>query len=379
MKKNILIISPFFSPNLGGVESYLDGLTSELLRLEYRVLVLTYQPLTTKTIGLGLEKRKNLEIRRIKWFGYNWFNKFENIALLNFFYLTPGLLFHTLLFMVKNGRKIDLVHAHGLTAAFVARIVGIFFPKKKVFSIHAVYHFAKKKLLAKAVYWLLKDFDEIIALAKYSKIDLMGIGLHSAQIKVIYQWVDQKIFKPKDKIKNRKKLKLKGGAIILFAGRLIKEKGVYLLLAIAGKLPEINFIIVGDGEEKNNLEDKTRKSRNIILAGRKNPGELAEYYGACDLLIQPSLYDEGFSRVVLEAMSCGRPVVASQKGCLPEMIPSSCGVLLKPSAGNFYKAIEKLFANKAVLIKMGDKAVNYAKKNYSRRNITKLIEVYNNG
>ena len=76
--KGVLILSPFFSPNLGGVESHLDDLVSQLNHHKINSYVLTYSPLTTKTVYLSTEKKDYCQIFRFKWFGYQLFPKLEN-------------------------------------------------------------------------------------------------------------------------------------------------------------------------------------------------------------------------------------------------------------------------------------------------------------
>ena len=80
--KGILIITPAFRPNIGGVESYLDDLCDYLVKREHRVYVIAYQPITTKAKGLNFEKDRTLEIIRMPWFGHNLFHKLEKYPFL---------------------------------------------------------------------------------------------------------------------------------------------------------------------------------------------------------------------------------------------------------------------------------------------------------
>ena len=106
-KKGILILTPFFSPNIGGVESHLDNLVTALDEKGYRVFVQTYSPLTTEnTLSKKLEYLGNsTKIFRHKWIGKNLFHKLENHPVLDFLYLTPYLFFRSLLFMLANSKK----------------------------------------------------------------------------------------------------------------------------------------------------------------------------------------------------------------------------------------------------------------------------------
>jgi len=84
----VLILSPFFRPNIGVVETHLDDLCEYLRKNGHKAFVITYQPLIAKNRGQKLEKRENLEIRRIRWFGYNFFHMLEPYPLPEFIYLT---------------------------------------------------------------------------------------------------------------------------------------------------------------------------------------------------------------------------------------------------------------------------------------------------
>ena len=80
MKPGVLILTPFYEPNVGGVETHLKDLTDYLKKTDrYRVYVLTYQPLTTKAKGAYSEggKDDNVKIIRIPWIGFNLFHKLE--------------------------------------------------------------------------------------------------------------------------------------------------------------------------------------------------------------------------------------------------------------------------------------------------------------
>ena len=92
-KPGILILSPFFSPNIGGPESHLDDLVSALDKGEYKVFVQTYSPITTRNVVWEPREKKgdSIEITRYRWVGKNLFHKLENYPFLDFLYLTPYL------------------------------------------------------------------------------------------------------------------------------------------------------------------------------------------------------------------------------------------------------------------------------------------------
>ena len=138
----ILQLTPFFSPNVGGVETHLNDLIALLGKQNYKVIVLTYQALMGKIRGKRKEVSKNVEIIRIPWFS-NLFYKTARSPLLHFLYLTPCLLLYCLAFMVRRRREIDILHAHGINAAYVGAIIKILFGKPLAISMHVEINFEK--------------------------------------------------------------------------------------------------------------------------------------------------------------------------------------------------------------------------------------------
>ncbi len=376
--KAILILSPFFRPNVGGVETYLDDLCRYLTKHNYKVFVITYQPLTTKARGLRVEKRENLQIHRIPWFGHNLFHKVEAYPLLDFFYLTTGLFFFTFFFLLRHNNKIDVIHAQGLNAAFITKFLAKLFKKRLIMSTCAVYNLQKGTLLAKVVRWLLSDFDKILPLANFSKRELVHIGLPENKMNVYYLWVDQEVYKPKDKKESKERIHLAGKFIVLFIGRLIKIKGVEVLIEVARKVEKkINFVFIGDhGPLLKIVEEAASQSENIILVKNIHGNQLIPYYQAADILIVPSQYEEAFGKVIIESLSCGTPVIGANKGGIPEVLDPSVGILIEPTVKEIKEKIEFLFDNPQELKRLKNNCRKYALDRFSIKNVKVIEESY---
>ena len=374
-RKGILLISIAFTPNLGGAETHLNDLC-EYLRKKFFVYVLTYQPIGSKLKGQAFEKRGNLEIRRFNLVPQGWFDKLEPFPILEFFYLFPGLFFGTLFFMVRHHSKIDAIHAHGFIAALVTRLVTLFYPKTTTMSTHAIYEFKKRGLMGKIARWILSGFDTVMPLALESKKDLIVAGVPERKIKIYTQWVDQNLFKPRPKDASRERLHLKGKFIVLFVGRFIAKKGMAVLIEVARKMPSVDFVLIGDGPEYQNIEKMSTILKNVYLPGRKDQKLIALYYNSADLVAIPSQYEEGFARVVLEGLSSGRPIIAANKGCLPEMISQDVGVLVDPTPENIGNKIKYFLENPQKLEQMTKRTRAYAKKYFSEKNVEKIAQTY---
>ena len=245
-KPSVLILTPFFRPNIGGVETYLNDLCVYLTKQEFKVFVVTYQPLTTRARGLKVEEKNGLVIHRISWFGHNWFHKFEPYPLLEFIYLTPCLFLYTFFFLLRNHKRINVIHAQGLTAAFITKFLAKIFKKRTVMSTCAVYNLQRRPAIAKAFKWILSGFDKILPLANYSRDELIYSGIHTDNLNTYHLWVDQTKYTPCNKKRSQRKINLENKFTVLFVGRLIQQKGVEILLEVAVIDKQIKFVFIGD-------------------------------------------------------------------------------------------------------------------------------------
>lgn len=121
-----------------------------------------------------------------------------------------------------------------------------------------------------------------------------------------------------------KKYGIKGKKLILFVGRLTKEKGVEYLVKAADKIKGEIFII-GDGPEKGRINSLCNKldCKNVHLLGyfdEEKATELHKIYTRADVLVLPSVVNESLGLVLLEAMACYTPVVASNRGGIPLVV-----------------------------------------------------------
>ena len=117
--------------------------------------------------------------------------------------------------------------------------------------------------------------------------------------------VDSEIFYPMKKTP-RKDLTLG------YAGRLSKEKGIFQLVELAKKIPEIQINICG------RLQERIKFPKNINYIGRIPHSEMVEFYNNCDIVILSS-FTEGFPNVILEAYACEKPVLTTPQAMPKEM------------------------------------------------------------
>lgn len=181
------------------------------------------------------------------------------------------------------------------------------------------------------------------------------------KISVIYNGVGMTNQNPLQTRNLKKPLEIENeGEIIITVGRLHAQKGhCYLLQAIAKagkKVPKIKLIIIGEGEEENNLKNLVKSldlKDKIIFAGLR--GDVEKIFPIAELFILPSLW-EGMPNAILEAMAAGKPIVATKVGGVPELVVhGETGILVPPEDSDaLASAIIGLLRDKLKAKKMGE-------------------------
>ena len=374
----ILMITPFFSPNIGGVETHLDDLCEYLRKRGHRIFVITYQPLMTRRKARGLEVKKGMVIRRIDWFGYGLFDKLEPYPLFEVMYLFPALYLRTLLFTLFNRKRVDTILTHGLVASLVGKLVKPIFRKRIVATVHTIYYLNTRPLLGRIFAWILGSYDKVLFVSERIRREFMHFGIASSKTVVFTYWADHTRFKPLVKGQVKEMLGWDGKFIVLFVGRLIKEKGVDVFIKTARMTDKNIFYAVitsGSYDEFKRMVGSNIPS-NVIYVGPVEYSKLHLYYNAADIFVLPSQYREGFSRAVLEAALCGTPVVASNICCLPEVVDLSIGKLVDPTPENFAKVITYYYIHHDELERLSRTCAEYAQKHFTESNARVVEESY---
>jgi len=191
-----------------------------------------------------------------------------------------------------------------------------------------------------------------------------------SEVRVIPGGVDVRKFNPNlatDDID--KKYHLTGKKVVLFAGKLTHYKGVRYLIAAAKKI-NAEIVIVGEGPERQYLEEKTRSLElsNIHFIGHVAEGdELRKFYNRADVFVAPSVWDEPLGLVILEAMSCKTPVVVTRKGGIPLAVKDGVnGFFVRPkNATEIAAKVNKLLSNEEKRDKMAENARRIVEEKFS--------------
>lgn len=149
---------------------------------------------------------------------------------------------------------------------------------------------------------------------------------------------------------------------IVFLGRLVSDKGCEVLIhafsLVQSSLQEIQLLVVGEGQELNNLQksvDAYRINSKVLFVGIKQGEQLVKILLESRILVIPSLWEEPFGIVALEGIACGCQVLASNIGGLPEAV-GVCGRLFEPGNVNELAQLleESLISDNLVLPSQAD-------------------------
>lgn len=240
-------------------------------------------------------------------------------------YLTPSTLAHAGLRAVKQlSTPFDVIDAHyfypdGVAAAILARELGMpFVITARGTDINVIGTIPKARALMREAG---RAASAMIAVSQALKDKMVEIGLEAEKITVLRNGVDLDLFSQAD----REGAKARFGferPLLLSVGRVIEGKGHHVLIEALTQLPEYDLAIAGTGPMLAALQTQARR---LNVSGRVHflcaipHQDMPSLYSAADILILAS-QREGWPNVLLEALACGTPVIATPVGGIPECI-----------------------------------------------------------
>jgi glycosyltransferase involved in cell wall biosynthesis len=175
------------------------------------------------------------------------------------------------------------------------------------------------------------EMDRLITVSAALGERACALGMPQERVAVLRNGVDTDLFRPVDGARWRA-LAPSGATLILSVGNLIPLKGHDLIIRALAELEGAHLLIAGQGAELRNLQnlaDGLGFAQRVHFLGSVAHGELPSVYSAADLLVLAS-EREGWPNVLLEAMACGTPVVATRVGGIPEIVTApEAGVLIQ--------------------------------------------------
>lgn len=260
--------------------------------------------------------------------------------------------------------KPDVIHLHSSKAGMLGRLA---FPWKKI--IYTVHGFDSIRL-AYRKYLPLERLMQyackaIVGVSRYDEKNLKTEGINR-HVSFIYNGICP--LEVEEDLSFRLPPRFK--KIILCIARLAPPKDSGLFMEIAALLPEYAFVWIGNQRLVDEHPENTFFMGTIPDAGR--------YNAIADVFILPSHY-EGLPMVIIEAMSYGKPVIASDVGGISEIVRAGeTGYVVKNDARAFADKINYLLKNKAVYKKFADHALRYfAKELTADKMVAAYLEIYN--
>jgi len=247
--------------------------------------------------------------------------------------------------------------------------------------------------------YIAQNAKAVISVSQYIKYHFTEEA-PGANIQVLYNCVDCQLFNyhlNEDKDKWQKKYGVNGNNVVfLFSGRLIQEKGIFELLEAFRKLHQkvknTQLLIAGTF---NMVSDKKNKYQKLIsnriaemedsvaFSGPISRWQMPEVYAASDAVVIPSLWEEPFGVVALEAMAMKKPIISTDSGGLPEILNEDNTILIdkkKDVTDNLYAAMLRLYEDNNLREKMGENSLNRLNNNKDfhvenyLENFTKIIK-----
>jgi glycosyltransferase involved in cell wall biosynthesis len=367
----ILIITPVFYPQIGGGENYTMHLAIELAK-RHKVIILT----SAKALR-GIRTIENITVNYCPYrqiFGTEVISPFS---------------------IYKTIRKLrpDIIHGNGPS---VSQDIGFFLSRMLNIPMVTTYH---ADLNAnKTISRLYAGLSTRVVLRNMHKIIVtscnlfFGIlqerGVPKGKLSVIPVGVEYEKFACMcDTNLVRQRFNLKGKKIILFVGRLDRGhlyKRLDLLIHafhfLKEKIQNAHLMIVGGGEfitQYKSMVKLLKIQDDVSFHTEVNDDELPYYYSAADIFVLPSPEKgEGFGTVLLEAMSTGIPIIASDKcGGAFAVEDSKAGLLYRAyDVNDLSSKIIKILTDNSLALKLREKGRGYAKR-YEWGQICKEVEM----
>ncbi|XP_074641689.1 phosphatidylinositol N-acetylglucosaminyltransferase subunit A-like [Tubulanus polymorphus] len=331
MKHRICMVSDFFYPNMGGVESHIYQISQCLIARGHKVVIVTH--------SYGDRKGVRYLTNGLKVY-YLAVQTFYNQCAL------PTIV--TSLPIIRSiciREQITIIHGHSAfsTMAHEAMFHGKTMGIRTVFTDHSLFGFADVSsiLTNKFLKISLSGCNHVICVSHTSKENTaLRAGMNPEDISVIPNAVDATMFTPDPTKRSSRNI------TIVIISRLVYRKGTDLL---AGIIPEIccrhrnvNFIIGGDGPKRIILEEVRENFElhdRVQLLGSVPHTNVRNVLVQGDIFLNTSL-TEAFCIAIVEAASCGLQVISTRVGGVPEVLPPKFIKLAEPSVSELLEAIE---------------------------------------
>ena len=268
--------------------------------------------------------------------------------------LTPLFLFLSALPAIKRIQAeegdFDVIDAHyfypdGIAAAMLGRVLG------KPVTITArgtdINLIPRQNLPRRMILWAARMAAGMVTVSEALRREMIALGIPGHRVRTLRNGVDLTMFHPTERAETRAAMSLEG-LVLISVGHLVERKGHDLVIGALPDLPGYSLLVAGDGPERGKLQALAATlgvTDRVRFLGAVPHAALAKLYSASDALVLASSR-EGWPNVLLEAMACGAPVVASNVWGAPELVcDPAAGVLMQErTAGGVASGVRALFA-----------------------------------
>ena len=379
---NICMVSDLFDTPYGGGPVVIKRFMEKLMERGHNITIITSKYKNKET----LEKRENLGIYR-----------FPSIVLPKtqgeyaFSFPNPKRIRE-----IYEREKIDVIHCHfpsllALACVLEARKMSVpsvatnHLLSETFFSNFFLHTRKSKALFYKTLNSFYNHMDIVICPSLYGVKTLKKYGLNTKAI-VLSNGINLSSFNPNLNYKQfLKEFKLdEDTEKILYVGRLMKEKGLDVLLEaysiVNSKISDTELIVVGKGYLQKDLEELAVKLglENVIFTGFISDTLLKQAYASSDIFVLSS-YAEIQPLVLLEALAMGLPAIGTNVGGIPEMIINGWnGYIVNPGdCEGLAEGIIKILTDKRLKERFSDNSLKMAKSHDIERSTDKLERLYN--
>ena len=253
--------------------------------------------------------------------------------------------------LLDEGFDFDVIDAHyyypdGVAAALLGR----YFRKPFVITARGsdINLVANYLVPRKLIQWAANQACASIGVSAALTGTMSRLGLAASKLITMRNGIDLVRFKPMSKPEARKILGWAPVPTLISVGNLVENKGHHIAIEALSQLENFNLVVVGEGPERQALEflaSRIGVNSRVAFAGRIEQMDLPVYYSAADILVLPSSR-EGWPNVLLEAMACGTPVVATDVGGVAEIVTTNVAGrrLQKRSSNELVAAVQSLWA-----------------------------------
>jgi len=362
------MVTPYYYPIIGGTETFVETISLKLNELGVHTDIMTFN-IDKKTMfwrgkidnvnGLKVIKISTISFKPLEFFQMN----------------------HLPLPFTNKFKEYDVIHFHNdVDLSFP--VFSYFSRKPKIFHCHCLdttyYDCYNWNFIARHLF--INTADIYIVLSNFLRKMLIKLGIPESKITVIPNGIDIKKFR----LENVKREE----NTLLFVGRITQKKGLLVLLDSLKYLKtKVKLVIVGsishDYQYSYDVLDLAKKINDenfhtINYLGVLKLEELIKWYQKASILVLPSI-SESFPMVVLEALACGTPIIASDVGAVAEVVKNNeNGMLVSPNNSvELAKSIQYLLNNADVRRRFSENGRRTIEKQFSIDVVArKLHKVY---